>query len=366
MGFSAGTPAVLNLIILVLVSTIFQEAVAKPLGAAHVELSHPGNQTQLSINRTTTMIPPAVHLDEKKMQNKNQIDGFQEKSQTISRNVNDSITLKPDKRAGGFEGPINIPTGYYLADMIVDCASPQAVLQMTPEDFRRLDAETRYLQQGYFSSYPRWRFSSIQQAIEYFWQRAGECQECSCAAGEGAPDALEDEDAAIYALRPGTPESKCPDFAVAARCMLIFGCRCKEFLFYKDDPVKGQKTGRLHFGYTKGRYLRGPAGSRLSAFGKKAYGAGAIFPMSYTKPSDEGEIFEDLPGGRSEKYFVPGTKEPYYLEGPESDTDKLDAFGRPSLNWLQNLQFRSSQFSKRKRAIETDGRATVGDSSRIR
>ncbi|KAF3179785.1 hypothetical protein TWF225_007459 [Orbilia oligospora] len=337
MGFSAGTPAVLNLIILVLVSTIFQEAVAKPLGAAHVELSHPGNQTQLSINRTTTMIPPAVHLDEKKMQNKNQIDGFQEKSQTISRNVNDSITLKPDKRAGGFEGPINIPTGYYLADMIVDCASPQAVLQMTPEDFRRLDAETRYLQQGYFSSYPRWRFSSIQQAIEYFWQRAGECQECSCAAGEGAPDALEDEDAAIYALRPGTPESKCPDFAVAARCMLIFG-----------------------------RYLRGPAGSRLSAFGKKAYGAGAIFPMSYTKPSDEGEIFEDLPGGRSEKYFVPGTKEPYYLEGPESDTDKLDAFGRPSLNWLQNLQFRSSQFSKRKRAIETDGRATVGDSSRIR
>ncbi|KAF3282490.1 hypothetical protein TWF132_010731 [Orbilia oligospora] len=337
MGFSAGTPAVLNLIILVLVSTIFQEAVAKPLGAAHVELSHPGNQTQLSINRTTTMIPPAVHLDEKKMQNKNQIDGFQEKSQTISRNVNDSITLKPDKRAGGFEGPINIPTGYYLADMIVDCASPQAVLQMTPEDFRRLDAETRYLQQGYFSSYPRWRFSSIQQAIEYFWQRAGECQECSCAAGEGAPDALEDEDAAIYVLRPGTPESKCPDFAVAARCMLIFG-----------------------------RYLRGPAGSRLSAFGKKAYGAGAIFPMSYTKPSDEGEIFEDLPGGRSEKYFVPGTKEPYYLEGPESDTDKLDAFGRPSLNWLQNLQFRSSQFSKRKRAIETDGRATVGDSSRIR
>ncbi|KAF3135459.1 hypothetical protein TWF703_006003 [Orbilia oligospora] len=337
MGFSAGTPAVLNLIILVLVSTIFQEAVAKPLGAAHVELSHPGNQTQLSINRTTTMIPPAVHLDEKTLQNKNRIDGFQEKSQTISRNVNDSITLKPDKRAGGFEGPINIPTGYYLADMIVDCASPQAVLERTPEDFRRLDAETRYLQQGYFSSYPRWRFSSIQQAIEYFWQRAGECQECSCAAGEGAPDALEDEDAAIYALRPGTPESKCPDFAVAARCMLIFG-----------------------------RYLRGPAGSRLSAFGKKAYGAGAIFPMSYTKPSDEGEIFEDLPGGRSEKYFVPGTKEPYYLEGPESDTDKLDAFGRPSLNWLQNLQFRSSQFSKRKRAIETDGRATVGDSSRIR
>ncbi|KAF3171999.1 hypothetical protein TWF788_009607 [Orbilia oligospora] len=88
--------------------------------------------------------------------------------------------------------------------------------------------------------------------------------------------------------------------------------------------------------------------------------------MSYTQPREEGEIFEDLPGGQSEKYFVPGTKEPYYLEGPESDTDKLDAFGRPSLNWLQNMQFRSSQFSKRKRAIETDDRATVGDSSRIR
>ncbi|KAF3285574.1 hypothetical protein TWF970_010617 [Orbilia oligospora] len=337
MGFSAGTPPVLNLIILILVSTILQEAVAKPLGAAHVELSHSGNQTQLFMNRTTPMIPPAVHLDEKKLQNKSRIDGFQEKSQTISRNVNDSITLKPDKRTGGFQGPINIPTGYYLADMIVDCASPQEVLERTPEDFRRLDAGTRYLQQGYFSSYPRWRFPSIQRAIEYFWERAGECQECSCAAGDGAPDALEDEDAAVYALRPGTLESKCPDYGVAARCMLIFG-----------------------------RYLRGPAGSRLSALGKETYGAGAIFPMSYTEPREEGEIFEDLPGGQSEKYFVPGTKEPYYLEGPESDADKLDAFGRPSLNWLQNLQFRSSQFSKRKRAIETDGRATIGNSSQIR
>lgn len=137
------------------------------------------------------------------------------------------------------------------------------------------------------------------------------------------------------------------------------GCMCKEFLFCGGDPRKGQRTGKLHFGYGKGKYLRGPAGSELSDAQKGLYGAGAVFPQPLETPGPSGQeqMFEDSLGWRPKKYLVPGTKEPYYLEGPESNMGRVDMVRVPprDRDWLWNTGLGSSGFSKKRKRDHKKG-----------
>ncbi|KAK6520819.1 hypothetical protein TWF506_001062 [Arthrobotrys conoides] len=370
MGFSKRFLVVLKFFFWVLASEILQKAEAKPLGTSKIydRLSPPGNQTEsISLTNWTTPInTPDIHIEERKPYNETQVDGFQETNSAVRHH--DPSAVKPDKRAGDFEGPVNLPEGFYLADMIVECLSPLQISKTTTEDYARRDITSRYLRRGLVPVYPDWKINldvdkgPIAVAfMEFLWREAGRCQECYCRAGEGTLNGTPLLDGARYGLM-GNPGSKCPTLAFAAKC-----CMCKEFLFYRGDSNKGQRTGKLHFGYENSRYLRGPADSTLTPEQKELFGAAALFPKHESHQQGDswgvqGEVFEDSQE-RPQKFFVPDTKEPYYLEGPEIEADEVGAPGHPSLNWLRNIDFQSSQFSKRKRAVETDPKDTVRDYS---
>ncbi|KAK6351459.1 hypothetical protein TWF718_004619 [Orbilia javanica] len=346
----------INIKLLVFViSSLFLHSTAKPLGAdeAHAKLFVPANNTQPLANLSVPIDAHKAQIDEIKYHNSSGTKDFQATNTTL--HLNSSVALQVDKRTGLGERPLNLPHGFYLADMIVEFQSPEMVMSQTPESYRLRFAP---IARGIMPA-PDWATAlaslSPVQRMEFFWEQAACCQQCYCDINDDSPG-IHFPVGIRFLLRnnPGT----CCTPEMVYKCTFWYFCLCKEFLFYDDDPTKSLWSGKLFFGYGKGKYLKGPSNSWLTSAQKEYYGSGSVVPKvpKGQRASDLEMAEEWLDHERQEpkRYNVADTIEPYYLEGPETDPDWIDRQGIPRHddNRLWSMGFDSSRFLRRKRGHE--------------
>ncbi|KAK6503406.1 hypothetical protein TWF481_008426 [Arthrobotrys musiformis] len=351
MGLSIKLPAVARALVVISALQILYLAAAKP-----VEIFEVPKASAPSKNQAKSLAKPDAqpsnsddHDGQAQYYNSSKIAEIPAINGTLP--LNSSIDLQTEKRAG-LERPVNLPGGFYIADMIVECQSPQYLMTLSPADYEAMDY-LGFVRMGRISHYPNWaEFVSsrnIEQILEFFWAKAAKCQECHCLAGIDR-DGRADRDGVRFALERGDEDSECPTDDFALKCMLWYQCMCKEFLFYGGDPMKGQRTGRLHYGYGKGKYLRGPAGRELTAIQKGLFGGGATLPRRKGGSRD----LEELRNGESFlRALTARTKKPYHLEGPESgmgwDLEDTLAAVRNDFAWDIGQLQGSSRFLRKKR-----------------
>ncbi|KAK6522602.1 hypothetical protein TWF281_002040 [Arthrobotrys megalospora] len=150
------------------------------------------------------------------------------------------------------------------------------------------------------------------EAIRYIDAFRRDCEECECMTGiyDGGGNSL---------LRPPPvlPErSGCETQEKANSCMHLYGCICERTLYEKDDPgIEAGIFGKLNEPFIPPEPKREKGRPRNSK---------DFNPMKLSS------ILEDSVDGGfefpSHRMLVPGTKEPYWLEGP--DTVEKDAWNQ--------------------------------------
>ncbi|KAK6496645.1 hypothetical protein TWF481_001636 [Arthrobotrys musiformis] len=137
-----------------------------------------------------------------------------------------------------------------------------------------------------------------------------ECKECECSTGR-----FDRDDSGSPLLRPPEvlPEQTwCEDQEKANSCMYLYGCKCEVIISVKDDPAEplldalnrpfmpplgSLKPFRSGIGRRPKRDRNRPLNPRILALmeGREKYRS----------------------AGKSDKWLVSGTEEPYWLEGPD-------------------------------------------------
>ncbi|KAK6361304.1 hypothetical protein TWF730_005039 [Orbilia blumenaviensis] len=125
----------------------------------------------------------------------------------------------------------NLPQGYFIADMRVECDSPSENIRKNRPYFEQVNTEN--IPPEEFGGYPNWYeqfppasrddegawLARVERVISYFWDEAKACQECLCT--------LEYSNLGKYRLLPNPQSTNCPDMRAAYRCAIIFGMNKK-------------------------------------------------------------------------------------------------------------------------------------------
>ncbi|KAK6503405.1 hypothetical protein TWF481_008425 [Arthrobotrys musiformis] len=216
----------------------------------------------------------------------------------------------------------------YLADLRVVCNSARDTLLTTPEKYTKADELGLIDPEREFpiATYGR------DAILDYILSKAFKCAECDCETlTEDGPRPNEDN-TQVWSLVPNPLSQSCNTDEAANICEIIYGCKCEEFIALgADDPdrrtggVLYMNYGRMYKGY-RGKYLKG---SREDYAYKLEHG----LPLSrmINRPTNQRlhEILEQAEYSNymaprpSSRQLVPGTKEPYYLTGPNEDEDSV-------------------------------------------
>ncbi|KAK6536864.1 hypothetical protein TWF281_001073 [Arthrobotrys megalospora] len=339
-----------------------QFAATNPLKIPDTSSEASGKAQTRSLDRRDSGLDGlGTHKNEKFFYDSSKVINYRPPNATIR--FNDSLTPQNEKRVDIIPPQGKLPDGFYVADMMVVCESPEAVLSMTPEMYRM--RFQRILKGHHTINLPDWsqRLNGMDQGtkMQWVWYNAELCQQCEC----HAPIA---SNSGMFTLAPAPESEGCPTIGEVMMCMLVFGCVCTEFLFDRQmHPEKGLVDSWLHFRYKKGKYLKGPPGSTIGPHNRgvlglpepQGSGSGSAEPPNAVSESPDCQPY-------SYRVLVPDTKEPYYLEGPSVENGPgCDSFGAwggygrhlgggvPSVSsWFKRSKFKRDEANNPNNGIE--------------
>ncbi|KAK6520820.1 hypothetical protein TWF506_001063 [Arthrobotrys conoides] len=202
--------------------------------------------------------------------------------------------------------------GFYLAEMIVVCNSPEQTIRTTVSNYAAWDtyglgpdshADWNYLVGAFGRA----------NVLDLIRNKGLECAGCDCQTD------VEDNDLQ-WGLKPNERNPNCDTQEKADLCQLVFNCACQESLTFAGGRVSGgpgilHSKGDPQLGY--GIYVKGPVRDgghrRIQSrpYDTQILGGGYQV-QGYAEGIDD--LVPTEPRGRQ---LDPDTKEPYYLEGPE-------------------------------------------------
>ncbi|KAK6344952.1 hypothetical protein TWF718_006901 [Orbilia javanica] len=206
-------------------------------------------------------------------------------------------------------GPSN---GWWTETVSIVCLPPTGVITRWID--RTYPSDVGPLHPGEFDAFNRVLSTRPPgQAVRLIESYISDCQQCECFRLDTNTDKN-----GIPILRPPpiSPETTtCQDQEKANSCIYLFGCTCEFLVSTKDDPslAAGSAFDVLNKPFVPKEVFHKthtPSNSR----------------SSFSNPMDIGSIVNEY-RSRSyrgalepprDRWLVPGTKEPYWVEGPES------------------------------------------------
>ncbi|KAK6520270.1 hypothetical protein TWF506_000548 [Arthrobotrys conoides] len=216
-------------------------------------------------------------------------------------------TPNPQRR-----GPAN---GWYAEGSIIHCLSAEHVIkrwiqQSYPPNIGPIRQGDYRALHNVIESRPH------EEAVQFIEEFKTHCYECVCMPG----DTLRHENGDLL-LKPPTlsPEkTRCESQEKADSCAYLLGCACDLLVYPRDDP---EVTAASLFSALNKEY-KPPPESRYQRKSKKGKGKGRRFnPMDLPSILEDQGSKDGAVGVSRERWLVPGTKEPYWLEGLDEEPE---------------------------------------------
>ncbi|KAF3905543.1 hypothetical protein AA313_de0204242 [Arthrobotrys entomopaga] len=253
-------------------------------------------------------------------------------------------TTKNNKNIARADVSEAIANTWYYADMSVTCLPLSYIRSSTDEEYYIQDNGLT-LSPNYYVNWRELYAMNPAETDRVIEESLQECLECNCAPNQEGDH--HPRFGASFALSTNPDSEGCQDELTVAKCRVLFGCVCYEFVSGKWGQERGA-LGRLHE-KQKGSgstYLKGPPGSQMREKPLERYirkNPRVASERTYQEMLDDlGITFAN------HRKLVPGTNEPYYVEGPNVNIG-------PNWNFLNTLSSfaRASRFSKRDDQEET-------------